>query len=208
MSNVQLITGGKTKLTQERPIHDFYPTPTASTVALFKSRYLPLKEITNVLEPAAGQGHISKVCEKFLPKAKIVASDLIDYGSDCVIPNVDFLKENFNGFDLIITNPPYNSKILMPFVKKAIKETNRFVAMFLKLTFLEGIKRREFFKQNKQLKYVLVFSNRQPMYKGGIKTRQSNAIAYAWYIWDKKYLGLPQIDWLDNSKLIKEIEEY
>ena len=208
MARISLITGSK-GLT-ERSATDFYHTPTVSTNSLFDSGYLELGKIQTVLEPACGKRHISKVVSKYLPKAFVESSDLYKYTNDSLIKtNIDFLKQDYTTkYDMVITNPPYNSKVLIPFVEKALNVSNRYVCMFLKITFLESTKRYKFFKKHKHLKYILAFSNRQPMYKDGIKTNVSNAIMYAWFIWDKTYIGLPTIDWLNNTKEIKASISY
>jgi hypothetical protein len=203
MAGVSLITGGKGNSKRDKT--DFYPTPVPSTLALLDSGYLEY-DYKSILEPAAGKGDIVKVVKHYYPNAKIDAFDLYDYGSEIVKPGKNFLTDEYDKYDLVITNPPYNSKILMPFVEKAIEVANKSVAMFLKITFLEGKKRYDFFKNNKMLKYVLVFSDRQPLYKNGIVDNSGNAICYAWYIWDKSYNGLPTIDWLRSD--IYDIEPY
>jgi len=201
MAGVSLITGGKGQA--ERSVTDFYPTPTASTISLLTSGKLDLTKIQTVLEPAAGQRHISKVVSDVVKPLSILSTDLYDYGDPYVYTGVDFLTAEYNTtFDMVITNPPYDAKILLPFVKKALEVSNKYVCMFLKGTFLESTKRYEFFKRNKNLKHILIFSNRQPIYKNGIITKQSNAIMYAWFIWDKDYDGLPMVDWIDNSALV------
>lgn len=210
-----LITGGKTD--KPRAKNDYYPTPSASTISLFESPYLS-KDYKNILEPACGEGHIAKIVKEKYPYATVDYSDLYEYPNSIdngCSTGLDFLSDKdypiskYKGFyDLVITNPPYESKVLMPFVKKSLELSNKHVAMFLKITFLESIKRYKFFKDNQHLKQILVFSNRQPIYAGGIVLRASNAICYAWYIWDKDHKGLPQIDWLDNSELVKSLDVY
>jgi hypothetical protein len=118
------------------------------------------------------------------------------------------MKKNVSVFgedvDWIITNPPYYKKLLMPIVEKSINISKKGVAMFMKLTFLETSIRANFLKNNSMLKHVLIFENRQPMYKRGIYTNVGNAISYAWFIWIKDYNGKPVIEWLENSKECKE----
>ena len=197
MAGVSLITGGKGY--SERDTRDFYPTPDISTKSLLESGYID-DNIKTMLEPCAGKNSIGRIVKKYNKSCDIKAIDLYDYGEPDVESNIDFLTwEPDKRYDWIITNPPYDPKLLMPFIEKSLSIANKGVAMFLKITFLEGIKRYDFFKSNKMLKNVLVFSNRQPVYKNGINTGTSNAICYAWYIWRKDYKGLPTIDWLNNK---------
>ena len=113
---------------------------------------------------------------------------------------VDFLK--FKGtFDGdVITNPPY--KYAKEFVEKAIESVTdgHKVAMFLKLQFLEGKGRREFFDKYPP-KMVYVSSSRIMCAKNGdfdgIKESGGSAVAYCWYIWEKGYSGDTIIKWFN-----------
>ena len=111
---------------------------------------------------------------------------------------MDFLsvQEHFNGD--IITNPPY--KFAREFVEHALElipEGNK-VFMFLKLQFLEGIKRRTLYDR-KELKTVYVSRDRINCARNGrfqdITTR--SAAAYAWFEFQKGYNGKPTIEWIN-----------
>lgn len=166
--------------------NDFYATDPIAIDKLF--------EVENfsyfIWECACGQGHLS---ERMKYHSKTVYStDLIDrgYGHE----RIDFLKADlpFNGD--IITNPPY--KYAVEFVEKALELTNNKVAMFLKLTFLESTGRVEFFKKYPPKK-IYVFSKRVICAKNGdFENTQGSAVAYAWFVWEKGYQGLPTIDWI------------
>lgn len=202
--NVSVITGGESN--DPRQVNDFYPTPSASVQSLIDTGILI--NAKSFRDPCAGAGHITRVLKKELGVSlDISAEDLIAYEGreDYILTGIDFLKAKPYMVDAIVTNPPYSRAILMPFVEKCLQESNRFTAMFLKITFLESTARKGFFDTNKTLKFVMPFSNRQPMYKNGeIKKGKSNAIMYAWFIWDKEYNGEPTIRLLDNSDLVKE----
>lgn len=202
---IGVITGGKSS--DPRQEHDFYPTPSASTQALIDTGVLDGCKAFR--DPCAGRGHITDVLGEHFTVAynnALFAEDLIDYGANHWIETgVDFLKAEPYKVEAIVTNPPYSRDILMPFVDKCLAESTKITAMFLKITFLESTARKEFFDTNKTLKYIMPFSNRQPMYKNGeVVKGKSNAIMYAWFIWDKTYNGEPTIKLLDNSELVKE----
>lgn len=99
----------------------------------------------------------------------------------------------------IITNPPY--KWGKEFVEHALEivEEGRKVAMFLKLTFLEGKARREIFRKYPP-KRIWVCSERIPCTKNGdfisLKSSGGSAVAYAWYVWEKGYKGQPTVGWI------------
>lgn len=111
---------------------------------------------------------------------------------------MDFLTQVEQWDGDIITNPPY--KYGIEFVDKRlelIKDGNR-VAMFLKLQFLEGKKRRAFFEKNPP-KIIYVSTSRLVCALGGDfeSYKHSNAVTYAWFIWEKGYKGDPIIKWFN-----------
>ena len=73
------------------------------------------------------------------------------------------------------------------------------IAVFLKLTFLEGKRRKPFFRDNPPRK-IHVFSSRASVAKDGDFTaipNNGNAIAYAWFVWEKSYKGETVVDWIN-----------
>lgn len=149
-----------------------------------------------VLEPACGGCHISKVLIEH--GYDVVSRDIVDRGSEFQTGIEDFLQCNpkpRNSRD-IITNPPY--KYAAEFVEHSldISQESVKVAMFLKLTFLEGAKRKRLFEKYPPKK-IYVFRNRMDCWKNGIKPEKpSNAVCYAWFIWEKGFRGSPKIYWL------------
>lgn len=171
---------------EERQPHDYYATdPKALEILLEKESF-----VGPIWEPACGGGHLSEVLIKH--GYDVLSTDLIDYGYGT--GGIDFFKwtEPFNGD--IITNPPYSQGAEFVIHALELIPEGRKVVMFLKVTFLEGKKRRELF-DTKQLKTVYVFSGRMKCGKNGVFPKGS-AIAYAWYIWEKGYNSDPVIKWL------------
>ena len=172
---------------------DFYATdPKAVEILLKNEKFVPY-----IWEPACGAGHISRILEKAGYKVK--SSDIVNRGYQNT-EIIDFLKVKKEDIDHdfsrdIITNPPY--KFAKEFVEKAldISMDSTKIAMFLKLTFLEGQARRELFEKNPPKK-VYVFSGRIECAKNGNFTGGS-AVAYAWFIWEKGFKGNPIIRWVN-----------
>ena len=166
---------------------DFYQTPRWAIEKLLEVETFD----GDILEPCSGGGAISMVLEEY--GYNVSSQDIRDdkgvYGKG----GEDFF--NYEGeVDNIVTNPPYFCA--KEFVEKALEVSNGKVAMLLKLSFLEGAKRYEFF-QNTPLKYVYVFCKRVTMYPANEeKPKNSGTIAYAWYIWEKGYEGEATIKWL------------
>jgi len=172
----------------EREVNDYYATHPDTLVPLLRLH----KFSKNIWECANGGGHLSSRLKEYGYSVK--TSDKFDYGNNVEL--LDFLtfKGTFNGD--IITNPPY--KHAQGFVEKALEiiPNGNKVAMFLKLTFLEGQKRQLMFEKYPP-KEVLVFSKRQLCAKGGdFKSYPSSAIAYAWFVWEKGFSGDPIIKWV------------
>lgn len=123
----------------EREPNDYYATHPKAAEMLCDEIELSHR----IWECACGEGHLAKVFERRGHEVK--ATDLIfrGYGDG----GVDFLSqlEMFDGD--IVTNPPY--KYATEFVKHALElvPNGRKVAMFLKITFLEGKRRYEMFRK-------------------------------------------------------------
>lgn len=199
------IIGASNHCAGERQSEDFYATPPHAVGML-----LNLEPFSHrIWEPACGQGHISKVLEAH--GHEVVSTDLIDRGYG--IGGVDFLSLRPDANDIgvlgiapsvpvtlpfdgdCITNPPY--KYAQEFVETAldlVAEGHK-VAMFLKLTFLEGKSRRALFDRG-CLENVYVSSSRLSCGKNGTEFGPS-AIAYAWFIFRRGFRGVPAIKWFN-----------
>lgn len=174
----------------ERAEHDYYATdPQAVEMLLALETFAPV-----IWEPACGEGHISKVLQAH--GHDVISTDLIYRGFGDPEP-MDFLTETFPDFEGdIITNPPYSAGL--EFVERAL-ETVRpggKVAMFLRVQFLEGKKRGELFSKTPP-RTVYISRSRLSRAKNGDFTHVENAIAYAWYIWEKGFTGDPVIKWFN-----------
>lgn len=138
---------------------------------------------------------MAKVLEK--NGYNVIGTDLVyrGYGDK---ESLDFLEETLDEFEGdIITNPPY--KYALEFVQKALDsvQVGRKVAMFLKLQFLEGKERKQFFLENPP-KVVYVSSSRlNCAMNGDFDKYESSAIAYAWFVWEKGFKGDPIIKWIN-----------
>lgn len=179
----------------EREENDYYATHPSHVEELLKLETFN----KNIWECAVGGGHIANVLEK---------NDYEVYGTDIVYRGwhatnyYDFLNMENNEIIMskwhgdIITNPPY--KYAKEFIQNAIKvidEGNK-IAMFLKLTFLEGQARKQLFNKYPP-KTIYVYSKRALCAKNGeFEKYPSSAIAYAWFIWEKGFKGNPIIKWI------------
>ena len=170
--------------------HDYYATdPKAEELLLQCEGFSP-----RIWEPACGEGHISEVLKEH--GHTVYSTDLVNRGYGD-LSGVDFLRlpDGYVWDGDIITNPPY--KYAKEFVVAALGAipTGRKVAMFLKLTFLEGQARRELFKTLPPIA-VYVSSARLECGKNGTFTG-SSAVAYCWVVWQKGHTGPTYLKWIN-----------
>lgn len=174
----------------DREIRDYYATERKATELLLENE----KFNKNIWECACGELAISNVLEEH--EYTVRNSDIISRGQDIEV--LDFLTVQPNSWDGdIITNPPYS--MAQQFVEKAMQAiTNGHkVAMFLKLTFLEGKSRKEMFAEYPP-KIVYVSSSRLKCAKNGdFSNTGGSAVAYAWFVWEKGFKGSPIIKWIN-----------
>jgi hypothetical protein len=176
---------GNSRINKDDPL-DYYATePKAVELLLEQENFTD-----TVWECACGKGHIVTALAEH--GHWVISTDIVDRGFGCV-------KDFFDHKDPIridiITNPPYNKA--QEFVEHALEiaQDGVKVAMFLKLTFLEGQKRRELFKKSPP-RTVYVSSSRLQCGKNG-DFSGSSAVAYAWFVWEKGYKGETTIKWIN-----------
>src|SRR5262245_52811880 len=178
--------------------HDCYSTPPVAVEALLEVEALPYC----IWEPCAGRGAITDVLRQH--GHEVVATDLIDYGIPNQLSGVDFLKTTAApaGVTAIVTNPPY--KLAEAFVAHAIGLVP--LAIFLlRLSFLES-RRRTQILEGGALARIWVFRNRIPNLHrhDWVGPRASNAVPYAFYVFDRNHNGPIT---LDRTSWMKELSQ-
>jgi hypothetical protein len=170
--------------------NDLYPTPPLATYILQKYVSLP----KNIVEPCAGRGNISIELQRC--GFNVASFDLYQYDPTlCAIKTgVDVLSlPKQPGYDALVTNPPYHKDLPRVIAEKGVAEYD-FTALFVRLTFLEGKKRKKLFT-NHPPSNIIFLSDRirfdRPDYTGLLEPiNKSNQlggmIAYCWVIWNKK----------------------
>lgn len=182
--------GARNYAQNERETNDYYATePKAIEMLCDLETFSP-----TIWECACGEGHLA---EALIGRGyKVISSDLIDrgYGTG----DIDFLNCNKKFEGDIITNPPY--KFAKEFVEHALEivTEGHKVVMFLKLQFLEGKARRKMFEKYPPKK-IYVSSGRLRCAMNGDfeKYAKSNAVTYAWFIWEKGFKGEPIVRWFN-----------
>lgn len=185
-----------TSTTRDRIENDYYATDPKSTEALLERHNF---YGTKFLEPCCGEGHISKVVSNYYSDVQIDSIDLVDRGFGT--GGIDFLKWNTDAkYDSIITNPPY--ALAQEFLEKSFQLLNHDgqIAMFLKIQFLEGQKRKIFFEKFPP-KVIYVFSSRQNPWRNGSSVDErgnpwASTMCFAWFVWENGFKGDPIIKWI------------
>ena len=179
--------------------NDYYATnPKAVEMLLTNYTF----DAATILEPCVGGGHIANAINNFFANQRVITGlDLVDRGYPNTIVQ-DFLTwETDRKFEGIITNPPFS--LAQEFIEKGMEllTDDGQMAMFLKIQFLEGAKRKEFFEKYPP-KYIYVFRNRMATWNNGNEVdpntgkRWATTMCHAWFIWEKGSKTEPIIRWL------------
>lgn len=212
---VFVCNGAKGHAKEERETHDYYATDPVAAEYLLKLE----PQLDNVWECFVGEGNLAEPFRK-VGKLKAV-SDLIDrgYKPEGIITSYgkDFLQMNKIWKGDIVSNPPYSK--VKTYVQHCLDliEDGRYVALFMKITFLEGKERKKFFEKYPLVR-VWVSSSRISCAKNNefytikkdkegnprldkegnpMKEKVSSAACYCWFIWQKGYKGDTIIKWFN-----------
>lgn len=164
----------------KREKDDFYATPDWAIDALLDREMF----FGEIWEPACGDGAI---CKRLMKRGykHIYATDLVDRGWGDA--HFDFMGSH-RKTENIITNPPF--KIGTKFTLHALNLASDKVAIFNKLSFLEGKERRDRLYSLNMLECCYVFGERVGFNGGG------GMLAFAWFVFSKKYNGKPRLEWI------------
>ncbi|MGB6230823.1 MAG: hypothetical protein WBF53_11955 [Litorimonas sp.] len=155
---------------------DYYPTQPWATRALLEQ---PIGAAPNhrVLEPACGEGYMSRPLSEFFDS--VTSMDIQDMGygeqGDYLFPGDD------RRFDWTITNPPF--RLAEQFIQKALRKSNVGVAMFVRMAFLESIGRYETLFSVTPPTDIFQFTERVPLFRGRVCPSGGTATAYTWLVW-------------------------
>ena len=182
--------GASNHTDQPREANDYYATDPKAIDSLVKNIDLPHV----ILEPACGEGHLSKRLEQL--GHKVYSYDKIDRGYGGV-QDFFFMEQLPEGVEAIVTNPPY--KYATEFVLKSLEllPEDGLCCMFLKTQFLEGQSRFDKIYRNYPPLKVLQYIKRVMCARNGdFDNYSSSAIAFAWFVWQKGNYGKTVIEWI------------
>ena len=206
------IYSGVIKNDEKRSNNDFYPTAPLATYVLQKYVDLP----RNIVEPCAGRGNIS--IELIRNGYNVQSYDLNEYENTLcpIITGQDVLTlEKPTDAQALVTNPPYHKDLPRLIAEKGVGEYD-LTALFVRLTFFEGKKRKNLFT-NHPPSDILFLSDRirfdRPEYTSLIEPVEKNhqlggMIAYMWIVWDKRSLNAERSTKLHWVLLEDEYDEW
>ncbi|GBR27007.1 hypothetical protein AA11826_0005 [Komagataeibacter oboediens DSM 11826] len=176
----------------ERNTNDWYVEPAWAVDALLS---VERQFIGPVMDPCCGGGNIPRQMED--QGVSTVSADVCDRGMWPVDMVGDFRSAiPAVGPNSIISNPPYGEA--REFIDCALAHTADRVCVLLRLAFLEGIARRDWFA-TVPLARVWVSSRRMSMPPGGSDVPpKGGAIAYAWFVFEHGWSGRPVIGFLPD----------
>lgn len=180
----------------ERHISDFYITP-QEPIKQFMTKFLEIENFIKdilILDPCAGGN--DKYDMPYPSVLNKLGFHYIKTNDERINSRAfysdDYLKEfKLKGFDLIISNPPFN--LALEFISKALEDvsSNGFIVFLLRLNFFGSEKRKEFFKENMP-KYCFIHSKRISFFPEDInidgkiyKKGSTDSIEYAHFVWQK-----------------------
>lgn len=173
---------------EDRQNEDYYATDPNTIDDLLKLESFN-KEIW---ENASGEDHLADRLRKY--GYNVRSSDIVKRLEST--EELNFLEFTGDWHGDIITNPPYkHAEEWVWKSMRAIRDGAK-LALFLKLTFLEGKSRRKLFKVHPP-KTVYVYSQRVNCAKNGdFSIKESSAVAYCWFVFEKGFNGKPNIEWI------------
>lgn len=172
---------------------DLYNTPVTALDAIypiFKHRFGNDK----IIEPACGLGVIAEYLKS---KGHIVeTNDLYKYTAYEADSYRDYLNEYSEKGDWVVTNPPFN--ICSDFVQKGFDVAPQQL-LFLRTAFLETKNRYDNIFSKGHLKGIYQFIRRVECTKGEKQEHTANSVSYAWFHFDRNFVGNPQFFWIDRE---------
>ena len=195
MSKIYTPLGASNHTKQEREMRDYYATDPIAAEWLLKIE--GFDAAVPIWECCAGECHLADVFERY--GYEVRKSDIVKRRDD--VEQLNFLMPSIGKWNgNIITNPPYSLAYEIITQALSIIPDGKKVAMFLKVTFLEGKERKKLFETYPP-KTIWVSSSRILCAKNGeferMKAGGGSAVAYAWFVWEKGYEGDSIVKWFN-----------
>ena len=179
------------RATRKLGSHDFFPTPPEAIQALLDRECFP----AHIWEPAAGDGSLARVLSA--NGYTVTSTDLVGRG-ECP-GGTDFLEMRVlpPGVQAIVTNPPF--RLATEFALHSLALGARKVALFGRLGFLAGQRRKDELFGHHLLARCWIFSRRLTLWRGDDpgKRDTGGAIDFAWFVFEPRpNHGAATIGWI------------
>lgn len=181
----------------DRETNEHYVEPEWCSKRLFEEEVFQ----DNIWDPCCGFGRIVISAKKAGLDAG--GSDLIDRGWDSTLTPHDFLSSSLIFAPNIVCNPPFN--IASHFALHALHLAHRKVAMIFPTARLNAAH----WLQGTPLVRIWLMTPRPSMPPGhtitaGLKPG-GGKMDYAWLVWEKGFVGTPEIKWLRREAKLNEV---
>lgn len=175
--------------TGERGFRDYYATPLKAVTELLRlERFGP-----EIWECACGEMAISKPLIE--SGYSVRSSDIEDRGDNEIFDFLGIDNQSWGGD--IVTNPPFAKAT--EFLEKALSivTDGAKIAFFLRVQFLEGVKRRTLFEKHPPRRVWVASRTLRCAKNGNFNEATGNAATYCWFIWEKGFTGRPTLGWFN-----------
>jgi hypothetical protein len=188
----------------ERNENDKYLTPYSVIQQLLDLTAIP-KDAT-ILEPCSSE-------------ERTIATTLAKNGYTNISENIydetattDFLVRTDLQAEYIITNTPYGDRQTTAFILKMKQVATKGIYALYPFSILMGSKRLEKIWKDTSfaLKEVFIFA-RPPFLTDKVRPDgkyRTGMTFYAWFYWEKGFVGDPTLKWIDNKRFFLTLEEH
>ena len=180
----------------KRDPKDFYPTPPWCTRALLDRWDLGGGVL---LDPACGEGDIIAVASSYGISCRGIeideeraglVNDTMSLGSDDIAIHGDALLVEWPDFDNIVGNFPFSLCAEIARKGLSLLKPDKRMALYEKITWLTSSRTRLDVVNSPHLRWIGYFVDRPSHTDDG----NTDAIGYAWYLWEKGWTGETKIE--------------
>lgn len=173
----------------DRHVSDYYITPQKPIIDMLEQLKQDIPFIAEphralqILDPCAGGDPDNPLMA--YPEAIKTSNLHAEIETMDIRPNssarliMDYLTQPMDGYDIIITNPPFNEAEAI--LEKALKEAGNYVILLLRLNFWGSIKRHKLLTENPPA-YCYIHPRRMSFTPDG----NTDSIEYAHFVWDTR----------------------
>ena len=175
---------------------DFYQTPEWATKLAVNQMIDDgiISVFDEILEPCSGAGAIVKVLEEY--GLSLSASDIQKGKMIVGEKGVAVSDYENNSCDIVFTNPPYGRMTKENMLDDFLRIAKHKVILILNIFYLSSENRKKMLESS-PLRHIYIHSGRVTMFPyGQEKPKNGGTKMFAWFVWDKDYIGKPTLSWI------------